>query len=169
MWRFNYRGLFDILDTAVLERCEDGMFRLMNDLPEWFPASIHGETASKKRLNPTDIFPFLENFLVDAQWFWSENRPDIKIYRSTPWLESDGEKPGFYLEASAVKLDHCDVLLITRLGRSYDETLKVVKSARDKMLELDRFIDSSKHLDANTDKTGRRLKEIIRDVITGRT
>jgi len=169
MWGFNYRELFDILDTAVLERREDGMFRLMNDLPEWLPTSVRGETISTKRFNPADIYPFLENFLVDAQWFWSENRPDIKIYRSSPWFESGGEKTGFYLEASAVKLDHRHVLLITRLGRSYNETLKVIEKARDKMLELDRLIDSSKHLEINTDKTGRLLKEIIRDVITGRT
>ncbi|MCP4687487.1 MAG: sensor histidine kinase, partial [Desulfobacterales bacterium] len=68
------KKLFSSLEIAVLERLDEGTFRLIGDPPEWFQGLNHKTAFKEKYLKPGVEFPFLENFLVDAEKFWAENQ-----------------------------------------------------------------------------------------------
>jgi hypothetical protein len=66
-------------------------------------------------------FPFLENFLIDAENFWAANCAG-KI-KSGVWSEVDLSGQESYFEASAVYLDNKKLLLIS-LGEFADNQEK---------------------------------------------
>ena len=164
MWGFDYRNLMYQLDCAVFQKRDDNTFKLIGDNPEWLTRGIEQDSANLKNCNPADIFPFLESFLVDAEWFWTNKPADMKRFRSAPWTEVTDDGDEYYLEASAINLDHHDVLLIERLGTPFEEKLFVIQKAREKMLELEQLMESSKHGPPNPDNASRLIKSILHDI-----
>ncbi len=75
------------MDTAILERTADGSFRLLSKAPKWL-ICLYPETATRTEgLWPGQEFPFLENFLIDAEQFWQAGSPGH--LKSGPWTEVD--------------------------------------------------------------------------------
>src|SRR5262245_57520673 len=65
-----FAQMFAALDMVVMQRTAEGVFRLLSTAPAWC-TRLYPETASQQDgLQPGHVFPFLANFLVDAEQFW---------------------------------------------------------------------------------------------------
>ena len=72
--------LFGALNMVVMERLEDGSFRLLGTIPEWLEPFFQGVYPMMTPFGLGENCPFLENFLIDAERFWSaKNRGASKI------------------------------------------------------------------------------------------
>ncbi|MEO8892335.1 MAG: HAMP domain-containing sensor histidine kinase [Coleofasciculaceae cyanobacterium] len=124
--------LFATLDFAVMERIEDGSFTVIGTLPPWF-LQFYGEAASLgEGLKPDSHSTFLENFLVDAEEFWTENH--AQTLKSGPWCEADLSGIEYCLEATAVKLENRKILLLEQLGAAYQEKQRLIQKGRENSL-----------------------------------
>lgn len=99
------------LDIVVMEQVDDGFFRIIGNVPDWFLHFYPDAVLQRDRLRLGQSFSFLENFFIDAQYFWTENRAG-KL-RSGAWSEIDTLGDECYLEASAVCLENKRILLIS--------------------------------------------------------
>ena len=63
--------VFAVLGILVLERDASGRFTKVGPAPAWFVALCPGADAGPEALNRAVAFPFLENFLQDAEDFWT--------------------------------------------------------------------------------------------------
>src|SRR5262249_37709132 len=94
--------LLAVLDIVVMERMSVGSFRLSGPAPAWFRCFYPEVTPGQKDLHPGDTFPFLANFLVDAEQFWLTR--SAGRLRSGLWNETDARGHEHHLEASALCL-----------------------------------------------------------------
>jgi hypothetical protein len=115
--------LIAALEFAVFEREAGGQLRLLGSPPAWFT-----------RLSPAGevSFPFLENFLVDAEAFWTGAAAGR--LRSGMWIETDGLGNETPLEASAVCAGSRKILLIENQTLVHDEKQSVLQRARNAKL-----------------------------------
>jgi hypothetical protein len=115
--------LIAALDIALLEREAGGRLTPLGAPPEWF-----------RRLNPGAqvSFPFLDNFLVDADNFWSQGAAGR--LKSGLWTEADSLGHETYLEASAVCVGPRKILMIENLTLVHDEKQAVLQKARNAKL-----------------------------------
>ena len=86
--------LLSSLDMTVMKRLDEGSFRL----------------TGKKGFRPEKGLPFLENFLVDAEHFWTDETSGR--LNSGPWIETDPSGNDYALEATAVSMGKTKILLI---------------------------------------------------------
>ncbi len=131
------KKLFPALEIAVLERLDVGMFRLICDAPSWFEGLNHKTAFREKYLQPGVEFPFLENFLIDAESVWaSEHSAPLK---SGPWIETDPDGNEHALEATAVRLDNARLLLLKLDRHSYTEKQSLIQKGRELGLNYHRL------------------------------
>ena len=124
-------NLFAGLGIVVMERLDNGSFRMIGSVPDWF-MRINQDTPPMEdgwRLEKLSLF--LENFLIDAEYFWSENVEGA--LKSGPWTEIEllGE---CYLEATAVCLGSRKILLIEFPSTAYEEKHSLIQKGRDNCL-----------------------------------
>ena len=124
--------LLAVLEVAVLERQARGELRLIGTVPEWF-VRFRPEAASGPQTF-TDALgsPFLENFLVDAESFWSSS--GAGRLKSGLWTEAGPMETDFHMEASAVCVGERRILLIEYRAVSYRETQSMLQTARSRKL-----------------------------------
>lgn len=115
--------LIAALEFAVFEREPGGQLRLLGTPPAWFMRlSPKGEVS----------FPFLDNFLVDAEAFWTDAAAGR--LRSGIWIETDELGNETPLEASAVCAGPRKILLIENQSPAYDEKQNILQRARNAKL-----------------------------------
>jgi signal transduction histidine kinase/ActR/RegA family two-component response regulator/HPt (histidine-containing phosphotransfer) domain-containing protein len=120
---------------AVFKYLGSGKFRRFGRLPDWF-MEIAGTPAGKTGvLNLGERFPFVENFLVDAEEMWKAESGEIKD--SGLWVEKGSDGREIALEASALWLAGLRVLLIRNPQRSYLEQSRWLQIARQARLTHD--------------------------------
>ena len=124
--------LFAALDIVVMEHLEDGDFKIIGTLPDWFMQFYPDAASKQERLRPGKIFPFLENFLIDAEDFWMGN--DAGTLKSGLWSEVDKSRKECHLEASAVRLKNQKILLISLVDLAYEEKHSLIQKARENNL-----------------------------------
>jgi len=121
------------LDTVVMERMADGTFRLLSAVPAWFTHFYPAAASQQEGLQPGYVFPFLENFLIDAEQFWqAQSTGQLK---SGPWRESDPTGKEYDLEASVLCLDDHQLLSIAFPHIEFAEKQSIVQKAREERLE----------------------------------
>jgi len=105
-----FAQVFAALDTVVMERTAEGVFRLLSTVPEWF-ARVYPEAASQQdALQPGHLFPFLEPFLMDADHLWrAQGTGPLK---SGSWRAIDSIGQDYALEASAMCLGKHQILCL---------------------------------------------------------
>jgi len=105
-----FAQVFAALDTVVMERTAEGVFRLLSTVPEWF-ARVYPEAASQQDgIQPGHIFPFLEPFLMDADHLWRvQGTGQLK---SGHWSAIDPTGQDYALEASAMCLGKHQILCL---------------------------------------------------------
>lgn len=126
------------LGYVLLQRRADGTFSLLSDTPGWF-TQIWG-VAATGRANFTLIgtSPFLDNFLLDAEAFWST--PQAGFCESGDWIEKLASGEGIALEAKALVLEGKHLLAIFSPEKQYQERVKVLQTARSSLLEHEKLL-----------------------------
>ena len=132
------------LDIAVFEWQESGFFQPLCPLPSWFNQLY----LSQSRNSANDgldyylgtHFPFIENFLYDAEQVWSETQ-NTSI-RSGLWTEEISEYQELYLEAVALNVESRAILLIINETSNFDLRHKVFQNARNLALKNEKLESS---------------------------
>lgn len=130
--------LLAALDIVVMEHLNDGLFRIIGTIPEWFVQFYPNATSDDRKFKPGKKFPFLENFLIDAKDFWMGN--DTEPLKSEPWSEINISGNECHLEASAVRLKTKRILLISLLEIAYTEKQLLIQKARENSLSFHRLV-----------------------------
>lgn len=133
-----FRELPFVFDQVVLERIDHEWFHLLGKLPDWFKHFFPNVSATQPRSDLESTFPFLENFLIDAERFWQQN--DRGILKSGFWSEVNLVGQECQLEAFAVCLNQQKVLLIERAETAYQERQALIQTGRDHQLIHDRLV-----------------------------
>ncbi len=129
--------LFAALDMVIMERQAPGLFLLIGQVPDWFKSYCADLALGQNGLRPGDWFPFLDNFLVDAELFWqTQSAGQVK---SGPWGERDRFGHEHFLEASAVCLGEHKILLLAFPKMEYEEKQAIIQKARENNLLYGRF------------------------------
>jgi hypothetical protein len=99
---------------------------------------MHSEgIPEKSAVQPGRMFPFLANFLFDAEAFWGDEV--VGVLKSGPWRELDRSGNELYLEASAVLWRTGKFLLIANSENDYEEKRSIIQRARENNLQQHRF------------------------------
>ena len=132
-----FAELLAALDVVVMERMSVGSFHLCGPAPAWFRCFYSEVTPGQEDLHPGDTFPFLANFLVDAEQFWLTR--SAGRLRSGPWDETDAMGHEHSLEASALCLGEHQLLLLALPNVEYAEKQAIIQKARENSLAYARF------------------------------
>lgn len=133
-----YRELFAAFNQIILERMDDGSFQLISMPCDWFKDFFPTISTGQQLANLESNFPFLENFLTDAERCWKEC--DHGVLKSGFWSETSPKGQEYQLEAFAVCLDRRKVLLIELAEAAYREKLALIQTGREHQLSHDRLI-----------------------------
>jgi hypothetical protein len=120
--------LLAILGIVVLEREGGGRFTLIGGAPYWFLQLCPGADGGPEALTRAVAFPFFENFLEDAEAFWTSNGGGR--LKSGLWTETGPLGDEFSLEASAVCLGPRKIVLIENQAIAHDEKQAILQRAR---------------------------------------
>ena len=123
---------------AAFEYLGDGNSRPMGR-PPVFLTEILGEPATSTDLvRLGDAMPFLENFLFDAEKFWTS--PSKGRVESGMWVERTADGRDISLDATALWLDGKRVLLVRNPQSRYAADAQFLQTARDSLLEHERLL-----------------------------
>jgi signal transduction histidine kinase len=130
-------NLFAALEIVVMEWLPGRSFRTIGTIPGWFKRLAPEVGSDQEDVRPGYLFPFLENFLVDAEHFWQEHHTGR--VSSGIWMEIDPLGHEYSLEASAICLGGQKFLLIAFPKSAYEEKHAIIQRARENSLEYQRF------------------------------
>jgi signal transduction histidine kinase len=122
---------------AVFEYLGDGVLRLVGEPAEWYREIVCEKAAAEPTVQLAGRFPFLENFLVDAEEFW--NSQSTGRAESGTWIEKAESGRELALEACALWLAGKRILFIQNPQQQYDERHRTLQTARDSLLEHERL------------------------------
>jgi signal transduction histidine kinase len=124
------KDLFAALNILVLERLDVSLYKITGTVPHWLSRFCRPRLKSGMEvLIPTETFPFLENFLIDAEEFWRSNTK-TKL-SSGLWTDKDLTGKDYHFEASAICLSDRKILLIQSLEDYYQEKQYIIQRARE--------------------------------------
>ncbi|BAZ49976.1 histidine kinase [Nostoc sp. NIES-4103] len=138
--------LFATLNILVLERVNNGLFRIAGTAPNWFNRFLYEKFTSGMHIviSPEE-FPFLGNFLVNAEEFWQSNQ-DIKL-SSGLWSELDLTGKEYQFEAYAICMGVKKILLIELLEDEFTSKQYILQKARENKLDYQQLIKDSQKKD----------------------
>ncbi|NRD74216.1 bifunctional diguanylate cyclase/phosphodiesterase [Shewanella sp. VB17] len=129
--------IIEVVDSSAgTARIIEGESQWSNDL---FPHSQH-----RKIFNIDDNFPFLQDFLIDAELVWTDTK-NGKV-RSGFWTEVIGDNQKVHLEAIAIKQEQHNLLVISNLSEEFIIRQNTMQSARDLVLHHDRLVETNEYL-----------------------
>jgi hypothetical protein len=138
--------LFAALNILVLERLNLGRFKLTGTPPDWLQQFCHRRVKSGMEiLIPEQNFPFLENFLIDAEELWSKN--DKKQLKSGIWHQLDLFGKEYHFEATAICVSSINLLLIELLNEEYEEKRNLIQKARENQLNYQYIVKENQKKD----------------------
>ncbi len=125
-------NLIAALGIATFERVAKQQFKLSGPIPGWLQDTKPEIQKAEQTLGLSELFPFLEYFLADAETLWSTNtQTPIK---SGLWAEQGQAAQSLYLEASALCLGTQKILLITAQNDHITEKITLIQQARENSL-----------------------------------
>ncbi len=134
--------LYNALGMAVLEQQADGGFQLVGMPPAELTMLCPDAWQTGKDLYPQREFPFLENFIAEAEGVWNSA---AKPRRSGPWVETDARGGEHALEAIAMLWSGRRLLIIELLGERYEEHRGFLQMGRENAL-LRSYLEEQVHL-----------------------
>ncbi len=126
--------IFAALNILILEYVDTGRFRITGTIPAWLKKFCPRRkiTPGMEVLIPEEDFPFLENFLIDAEEFWQKGLENT--LKSGIWLDNDLTGKEYHFEASAIIVNSQKILIIELLDKDYIERLAIIQQARENKL-----------------------------------
>lgn len=126
-----FEALCSELDFFILSTADGEHFCCLSEPPYWlkvfYPALVKGDSLSSDQ-----FFPFLQNFLFDAQDHWFNQEPGL--LKSGYWIEQDDEAIEWPLEATAIRVKGKNLLLLSHMKHSYDAMQVKMQQARNELL-----------------------------------
>ncbi len=139
--------IFAALNILILEYVDTGRFRITGTIPTWLKKFCHRKIKSGMEvLIPEEDFPFLENFLIDAEEFWQKDLVENPL-KSGIWFENDLKGHESHFEASAITVNKQKILIIELLDKDYIERLSVIQKARENKLNYYQIIKENQKKD----------------------
>jgi len=123
---------------ALFEYLGKGSFRSIGAFPKWLKEIWGAEIGRAKTVRLGEQSPFLENFLFDAERFWSSRASGT--VNSGNWIERGRGGVETPLEASALRLDGKKVLVVRNSSAAFAEQTQWLQTARDSVLEHERLM-----------------------------
>lgn len=123
---------------ALFEFAGEDSLRTVTELPSWCRAVMGEELPPDRLFKLEGRLPFLENFLVDAQEFWSSG--ETGRAESGPWVESGPDGEEIALEAFALWLEGKRILMVQNPQGRYESEHQVYQKAREGLLEHERLL-----------------------------
>lgn len=128
---------------AAFEYLGEGNARPMSRPPTFLgellrERSSESDSAAANSVRLGDAMPFLENFLIDAESFWS-SQTQGRI-ESGMWTEKTAGGREISLDAAALWLDAKRILLVRNPQSKYAADARVLQTARDSLLEHERLL-----------------------------
>lgn len=121
------------LNILALEQIDTGLFTIIGNLPNWLNQFSCNILASGMNISiPHEEFSFLNNFLIDAEKFWTNN--NTKKLSSDLWTEIDADGQEYQFKAYAICVNNRKFLLIEALEDSDQEQQSVLQKAREYQL-----------------------------------
>ncbi|MGB7378917.1 MAG: sensor histidine kinase [Rivularia sp. (in: cyanobacteria)] len=131
--------IFAALNILVLERLDVGKFKITGDKPKWIRRFCRKKLESGMEIIiPEEDFPFVENFLIDAEEYWQSS--EKKPLKSGIWSDLDIAGNEFHFEATALVANSKKVLLIEMMSDAYLEKQKLIQQARENKLNYQHII-----------------------------
>jgi signal transduction histidine kinase len=128
--------LFAALDIVAMELLDDGYFKMVGAIPDWF-LQFYPEVTPQK-LDPGSKFPFLENFIIDAGEFWASN--SNQKLTSPLWTEVDEAGKEYHLEASCFRLNNTKLLVVSLVEAAFQEKQILIQKCRESSLDYQKLI-----------------------------
>ena len=122
---------------ALLEYRGNGEFVPAATLPAWFSEIWAGLGNASLPIPLSQLSPFLENFLVDAETFWET--PGSTGCQSETWLEKTSLGREIPLQARALLLGEKRILAVFSPDSQFRERVKVLQTARNASLDHERL------------------------------
>jgi signal transduction histidine kinase/HPt (histidine-containing phosphotransfer) domain-containing protein len=122
---------------ALLDYRGNGEFLPITKLPAWFSEIWAGAGNSSHLIPLSQISPFVENFLLEAETFWKS--PDSAGCQSETWLEKSPSGREIPLQARALLLNEKRILALFSPDSQFREQVKVLQTARDASLDHERL------------------------------
>ncbi|MBE9205522.1 HAMP domain-containing histidine kinase [Nostoc sp. LEGE 06077] len=131
--------LFLALNILVLEKVDIGLFRLTAKPPNWLRRFCSQELKfGMNMLIPQEEFAFLENFLFDAEEFWSNN--SIGKLSSGLWSENNLHGYEEQLEAYALCINDSKMLLIELSQDKFQYKQNLIQIGREQELNYQQLV-----------------------------
>ncbi len=151
-------SLLRTMGIAVFVRRDDGVFAVVGRSPAWVEQILPGVS-----LDPfdTDAMPFLGAFFEDAQGVWSGKGPTTLL--SDPWTEVDERGLEHRFNATCVRADGRNLLLITEASTDVETQRTILQAARESRLAYDRTLAESQLTEQDLRESQDRLElEVMR-------
>lgn len=129
---FPSSAILEALGFAVFLREESGGLKIAGRPPEWLHSIWPNEA-----LPIAEASPFLENFLVDAATCWAAGGEQRA--RSGPWVEQMPDGSQLSLEATALSAEGQSILLLERLGETFEVKKSMLQKARETAIAYQRL------------------------------
>jgi len=143
-------GLIAAMDMMALEFKNDLLFDVIGVLPSWVKKIDPSMQMDSPRLNPESIFPFLENFIMEAGKIWSGEPETSKSIGSGWWTEVDHEHDVHYCHATAFSLKEKQYLIIEHATDS-NEIIKALQKYKGVLLEVENLLEEKDILQKDLD------------------
>lgn len=131
-------ALMASLENVILTRLGDGRFVRCGDLPAWARALTSQELASMSPFALEEVFPFLEAFVAQAEQTWQDESGGPA--RSDLWTQVDPSGEEIHLQASALRVQETDVLIIARSDGLFKQRQLLLQRARELRLTHGAFM-----------------------------
>ena len=123
---------------AVFEYRGGGVFQAIGRLPDWFEGVLGQSRAPRARLQLSERFPFVDNFLIDAEEAWrSKSRSQAK---SGLWIERGADGREIPLECSAFWYEGRKIFTILSPQGYFEEARQLIQTGRELRLQYDSFL-----------------------------
>lgn len=131
--------IFAALNILILERIDIGKFKITGNIPKWVRRFCRKALKPEMEiLVPQEEFPFVDNFLIDAEEYWINNNKEL--LKSGIWSDLDISGKEFHFEASALFVNEKKILLIELLSDVYLEKQTLIQQARENKLSYQNII-----------------------------
>ncbi len=149
--------LFKLFNAVVLQHTDEDRFVPVAPMPDWFCALVPEAAAPEAAIALADCFPFLQDFIPEAQSFWAR-RASGRL-RSGIWIETLADGDDLALGASALSILDKPLLMIESPQFSYDELHNTIQTGRELALTHHRLSRTETAVRQDRDVLSERLAE----------
>ncbi len=150
--------LLSALDTVVMERAEDGSFKVLGTAPNWSKNLFNQDKADVKKFVIEDELSFLGNFIIDATEFWRLQQ-EGRILWSGAWEEKLGSEENAVFEAGAIFLEGRKVLILRLLSHMAIAEREVIQQAKDRLLSFEDLFRTEQDMEKHRDYLEKEVEQ----------